>query len=634
MVFSAFVPSTIPTSLALEVSGGGTSQSEPFDVNLGGFKFMLAAGPESPLIRRGAPYRTEQVNFSGDPGELALGFWWQRSQDTWHFGAGNPTFDGPGSGDPTLAVGRFFTSEGMDVWVPGEFRLLRDVDAVEAVASDAANLCVVNVGSDPGVAWTEGSTVFLYSNGSVFSGAASGTLESMCSDGTNLYAVAGTVIYKDPPTGGSTDLYTSGVTGDAFVLRWAKSRLMLGMDNSIYQLDPSVSSAALPSPLYTHPNPDWVWTDIESGPGAIYASGFAGPNSAVFKFVLESDGALPTLSSGITACELPDGEQALSLKSYLLSFIGIGTSEGLRVCSFVDTDISLAPLTYSDSPVVDLASSSRFLYATTEDAGTGACGLIRVDLSVLTDNGVYAWANDLRANSDPAGFTAVAGSPVGVAVIDNSPLFLVPGESLFEMASDRYAVSGSLTTGRILFGMSDPKVFQRLGFVGGGAGTVALYTGTDSGSASIFRTSIDMAVRNKIEVDIGSSKGSTLTLRFELTRATEDSSPSVESFQAKALPAQAREDQYILPLRCYDRTENRYGQTEWQRAITTLNAVSQMVRSQEPVTLQFFFGDVAEWVTLVVQLEDFEFRQVTCESEDGWGGVLTVSCRTLLGEQD
>jgi hypothetical protein len=221
-----------------------------------------------------------------------------------------------------------------------------------------------------------------------------------------------------------------------------------------------------------------------------------------------------------------------------------------------------------------------------------------------------------------------------VTMRNGLPVAFLSDEGVFAVTDDRYRQSGYLTTGRILFGMSDPKVFQRLGFVGSGEGTVALYTGTDTPDAAIFRTSIDMDVRNKIEVDVGSTKGSTLTLKFELTRGSDTATPVVESYQAKALPAQAREDQYIIPLRCYDRVENRYGQTEWQRALTSVNAVSAMVRSQEPVTLQFFFGDIDEWVTLVVQVEDYEFKQVTCEPDDGWGGLLTVSCRTLLGEQD
>jgi hypothetical protein len=101
------VLSTFPTQIGFGSSGFSSVLSSPFDVKIGDLEFMLAVGPENPLIRRGAEYRSQQVNFSGDPGETALGFWWQREQSTWHNGAGNPTFDGPGSGDPDIASGRY-----------------------------------------------------------------------------------------------------------------------------------------------------------------------------------------------------------------------------------------------------------------------------------------------------------------------------------------------------------------------------------------------------------------------------------------------------------------------------------------------------------------------------------------------
>jgi hypothetical protein len=637
MVFSPVVPSTVPTSLALEVSGGGSSLSEPFDVQLGGYKFMLNAGPESPFIRRGANYRSDQVNFSGDPGELALGFWWQRSQDTWSFGAGNPTFDGPGSGDPDIAIGRFFESEGVDVWTPGEFKLLYDTDLVEDTASSSGNdICTVVfplTAFTQVVVWSNGTTLRRWSGGAVTSVAGGGsTIVSLCTDGNYVFFTDGSTVKKYDGTTVST-VYTAG--GDT--IRFAKQRLILCDSQDVYELDPNASSAALPTALFTHPNPSWVWVDVCAGPGAIYAGGYGGASSAVYKFVLDTTtGALPTLSDGIVALELPAGERLASLYAYIGLFVAVGTSEGLRVCQFSDTDIVLAPLTFSNGyPVYGITGWDKYLFCNTEQiSGDAFTGLIRVDLSAETAPGTFAWANDATPNSDPAGFTGVYAVPGQVTMRNGLPVAFLSDEGVFAVTDDRYRQSGYLTTGRILFGMSDPKVFQRLGFVGSGEGTVALYTGTDTPDAAIFRTSIDMDVRNKIEVDVGSTKGSTLTLKFELTRGSDTATPVVESYQAKALPAQAREDQYIIPLRCYDRVENRYGQTEWQRALTSVNAVSAMVRSQEPVTLQFFFGDIDEWVTLVVQVEDYEFKQVTCEPDDGWGGLLTVSCRTLLGEQD
>jgi hypothetical protein len=55
------------------------------------------------------------------------------------------------------------------------------------------------------------------------------------------------------------------------------------------------------------------------------------------------------------------------------------------------------------------------------------------------------------------------------------------------------------------------------------------------------------------------------------------------------------------------------------------------MRFQTPVIFQTFFGEPNEdWTTNLVQVENYEFKQAT--AEDGWGGTLTLSLRTLAGE--
>jgi hypothetical protein len=626
------LPSLLPTLIGYGVSGATATVSEPWDVTLGGYKFMLAAGPENPFIRRGAQYRSDQVNFSGEPGEVALGFWWQRSQDSWHFGTGAPTFDGTGSGTAAVAAGRFADSYGVDPWTPGRVSLLHDTDLVHTVSADAKDLVAFTSGGVEKIAWLDGLSANLW-DGTTYTTAAKAppAWKSLTTDGTSLYYTDGVIVFYDT-TGSDVTLYT-GMTGTTFVLRYAKQRLMLGVDNKIYELDTTAVGAALPTELFKHPNPDWVWSDIVGGPGAIYASGYAGTTSAIYKFVLDATtGALPTLAQGITACELPAGEKALCLKAYLQLFIAVGTSQGLRVCSFSETDIVLSPLTVVDAgPVRSVTAWDRFLYATCDDAGSGSVGLVRVDLSAQTDTDRYAWAKDARGNSDPAGFTAVIGESTSVVMFDGMPAFLSPSNAVYSVSSTRLCESGSITSGRILFGMADYKVFQRGSFTTSGTGSVALSTGTDSDTGDVARTTIDTAVVNRIEVEIGSTRGSTLTVRLDLTRATTTAGPELLSWTMKALPSQPREDQFLVPLRCYDRVENAFGETSYASAIESLDAVETLKRTQQPTIFQTFFGDnVDDWRTWVVQVDDYEFRQTT--SDGNWGGLLTVSLRTVSGE--
>lgn len=632
------LPSLLPTLLGYGVGFTAPSDTEPWDVLLGGYRFMLAASVDNPFIRRGAPYRSDQINFSGEPGETALGFWWQRSQSTWHLGTGSPTFDGPGSGTPDIASARYADSYGIDPWTPGEISLLHDTANIQTVISvPVGPVAADNAAGATFVYWSDQDRFYQWSEtgGVVVATGAWTTITSMCSNGVSVYCSDNAQIIGFTPSG--TFQYYTGLTGTRFCLRWAKQRLMFAQDASIYELSIAGPTAALPAPLFTHPNPSWVWTDIVAGPGAIYASGYAGSTSAVYKFVLSTSGALPVLTAGITACELPDGEQALCLLTYLQLFIAIGTSRGLRVCSFSDTDIALAPLTIENvGPVRDVMGWDRFLYTTCDDAGQGFAGLARVDLSSEVATSRYAWAPDVRANDDVAGFGGVTGTVLGLvmwqdAANDPTPVFSVTGAGLYARHYQRLAQSGSLTSGRILFGMSDLKIFQRMSITTGGQGTVTFSTGTDSDTGDVARATIDTGARDRIEVDIGSTRGSTLTVGLALTRSSLFVGPKVLSWSAKALPSQPREEQFLVPLRCYDHVENGFGETSYDSAIEISDGIADLVRTQEPTTFQTFFGkSVDDWRTWVVQIEDHEFRQVTCDG--GWGGLLTVSLRTVIGE--
>jgi hypothetical protein len=630
------IPALIPTGVGSGVTGSTQSASEPFDVSLGGYRFMLAASPENPMIRRGAAYRSDQINFTGDPGEQALGFWWQRSQDTWHYGAGAPTFDGVGSGDPSIALGRYADSYGIDPWTAGEIKLLRDTDRISSLINDdTAGLDLVvaadAVTGEEFLYWGDGENLCQWDGESLVEADLGwGGILSVASDGVNLYLVDddGEVWAVTPS--GVEHLYT-GVTGSQARIHWAKQRLILTVDNRIYELATDATNDPLPTALFEHTNANWVWLDVEGGPGAIYACGFAGTSSAVFKFVLDTDGVLPTLTAGITACEMPDGETALSMKSYLQLFIGIGTTAGLRVCQFQDTDIILSPLTIEGAGrCAGITGFDRFLYATVEDAGQGFAGLARVDLSAEVAPGKYAWAKDARANTDAFSFSGVTGVGLACTMFLGQPAFSVHTDAVYTVSSDRYVESGLLTSGRILFGMADFKIFQRASFTTGGQGLVALSTGVDSATASVPRVSINTTVQDRIEVDIGSQRGSTLTVGLQLTRGDLNKTPTVLSMSLKALPSQPREEQWIVPLRLYAVVENQFGEPQYQSVIDVLDEISDLVRYQRPTVYQTYFGRPEDWRTWVVQVEDFEFRQLTAEGD--WGGVLTVSLRSVRGE--
>lgn len=634
---------TLTLGLPAQVGFGATGAASPdylsqFDVTIGGIGFTLAAGPDSPLIRRGADYRNEAINFSSEPGEVALGFWWQRSQSSWHFGSGAPSLDGPGSGDSSIAVTRFADSYGVDPWTAGQVQLLNDTNRLTTVSAGIGPVSIVDGGGVPRAVWADGNQL-KYWNGAAttITWGGSGTIMTIATDGTRYFAVDNTGVWAGT-IGGPTGVkqYTIAA-GTRFTARWAKQRLILAIDNVVYELpNAAAPPAALPTAKFTHPSTAWVWTAFAEGPGAIYGSGYSGTSSAVYKFILDTDGAVPVLSTGITACELPAGELALTLCPYIGAFIAIGTNQGMRVCSFSGNDIALAPLTLDATlgPVNSVVGWSKFLYATTPQAGEGLCGLARVDLSRLTEVDQYAWARDLRANTTgPATFTGVVATPTGVVMVGGLPTFLVPGNGIFQMDATRLTPVGELTTGKVILSTADDKIFQRALVRSLGQGTIVVSTGIDTATPNTTNFTLDLAQSNSLDVGVGPLRGGTFVLKFRLTRFSNTMGPSMKQWMIKALPGQAREESLIIPLRCYDRDEMPSAETGFRSARETIDLIRGMVRTQAPILVQTFFGDPAyDWSTWVAQVENFEFRQITSEPDAGWGGVLTVSLRTVAGE--
>ena len=653
------VLSVIPTPIGLGASGLVAAETSQFDVKIGDLEFMLAVGPDNPLIRRGAPYRSEQVNFSGEPGETALGFWWQREQSSWHYGADNPTFDGPGSGDPDIAVNRFSNSWGINVWEPGQISLCDDTIrlAEHPTGSIVGPVNAAPDGSTEAVYWGVddtlyewfGTTVFFYNTAEdpMFGW---DHISSLASDGTVVWildsvndSLWGVGDIDGDGNTESIELYTGMPNATRTnSLRFAKQRLIAAYDNALYEIDHSVqtTTAFAGTPFFTHPKDGWTWTDISEGPGAIYASGFIGSYSAVYKFVLDDDGLIPTLSSGIVACELPAGEKVYKLFPYIGIFIALGTTEGVRVCSFADTDIALAPLTYEDTAgtgAIGITGWGDFLYANVRDAGDGYNGLIKIDLSKEIEPGRFAWANDMRANTSSTAFAGIqsdSNDAGRMTTLNGRPVFAIFDHGVFARYNSRRSPEGQITSGRMLFGMTDPKHFLRIAMQGSGEGTVTLSTGVDSDEASLPQTTVDFAQLSEVDLAMQGLQGSSLTIGLTMTRDEDDlnAGPTVTAYSAKALPAQPRERQWILPLRCYDRVEKANGQTEYGSAKETLSQLEEYVRSQEPVILQTFFGDPdRDWTSVLVHIEDCEYRQIQYQPKAAWGGVLTVSCRTITG---
>ena len=107
-----------------------TNTSNIYDIAIGGQPFLLGASDKYPYQRQTATYRKQQFDNTKEVGEQSFEGWWLRSQSSFHNGAGINYLDPYVSENVQY---RFFDSEGVDVWTPGQATLLKNVSSTHQV---------------------------------------------------------------------------------------------------------------------------------------------------------------------------------------------------------------------------------------------------------------------------------------------------------------------------------------------------------------------------------------------------------------------------------------------------------------------------------------------------------------------
>jgi hypothetical protein len=167
----------------------------------------------------------------------------------------------------------------------------------------------------------------------------------------------------------------------------------MAANNKIYEFSSSASS--LPTAVYTHSDTSIVFTSITESGAAIYVAGYSGIQSFIFKFTLNTAGVMPTLTTAITAAEMPVGEKIHKIY-YYLGYMMIGTTKGIRAAVVSDQDgsINYGPLIVETTqPCYDFAARDRFVWCATSVAGEP--GVVRIDLGNEIETLRFAYANDI-----------------------------------------------------------------------------------------------------------------------------------------------------------------------------------------------------------------------------------------------
>jgi len=396
----------------------------------------------------------------------------------------------------------------------------------------------------------------------------------------------------------------------------------------------ATGTALIPAAVYTHPDQDIVYTSITSSGAAIYIAAYSGIQSNIFKFTLNTSGVMPTLTSAITAAELPVGERVFKI-AYYLGYVAIGTSEGLRIATVAgaqDGSISYGPLLFeSEQPVYDVAFRDRYLWCATSVDGNP--GITRVDLGQQVGaNLIFAYAWDLYKPGVTGRLTtacAFNGNTNRLTFVTN---YVVTDGAVYIEEESTLVPNAYLETGFIRYNTLENKIFK----------TLTPRFDTTNGGITIYSVQA-----NNTETNIGSyPQGSSLTqigipypatpqqylgFLFEFTRDTTDSTlgPKFTGYQVNTLPSIPRQRLIQYPAMCYDFEMDKFNnQAGYDGAAYNRQQVLERIEDVGDTVLVQDFRTGESYLGLIEE-QDFINRTPTDKRYSGYGGVLLITIRKV-----
>jgi hypothetical protein len=625
-----------------------------YDCAIAGIPFLSAIRDDRPYERTTAPFRKQQFDSQRDPGEQSLSTWWLRSQSSFHAGEGIKFYDplaNPYSETLSTNSYRYKKSKGVEIFDdPGAVTLLNKPVVTQATTNGYSIETVTVSGNDrillretAALKITDGTTSAM----TTISAGVATAIYASCNDGINAYYIDATNIIKTPLTGASTSIVRiHGKTVTSAAMGYVKQRIVAGINNAIYEMPVSSTSTTMVSATYTHANTSWQWTSIAEGGSAIYAAGYSGANSAIYKFNLDATtGLMPVLTQGIIAAALPDGEVIHNIYVHLMSYIFIGTNKGVRVGTIDDVtgNITYGPLMITtERPVRGFDAHNAYVYASSsfydEATAKNTPIIYRIDLATKIDTLRFAYQTDVY----PEDITE--GEAIGVCWLGRSDqlaflcgaitnnVVAVATLGLYVQSATELYNSGYIETGLVRYNTLEPKNFKRV--VGRGNftyGSLSIQTRDSAGNLYDI-VQYDAAVGNP-EVTITQPSGAqdSLGLRFTLYRSPDDNTkgPSFQGYQLKAVPATPRTRIITMPVMNFDTETDKYNTTIGYegRAIERLGALENAESNGDVLTWQDFrTGEIAQ-----VLIEEVKFTDVTPPDKrfTGYGGIITLTIRTV-----
>jgi hypothetical protein len=537
-----------------------------------------------------------------------------------------------------LCIGMQIVITGVDATFNGEYRITSvpttTTFTYAKTASNVASTAVSPVGT--GVA--EVIHFIDYNSGT------DDPVFAICDDGVYAYWVTNQTsggakkihVYKKLLTDDSTVSPTlmfnaTGIVVTNAVMEYTKERIVMCVNDKVYEF--SSSATTLPTAVYSHNDPDHIFTSITSSGAAIYISGYSGIQSNIYKFTLSTAGAMPTLTSAITAAELPVGEIVFKI-SYYLGNMAIGTSKGMRMAdaSQLDGSITYGALIFeSTQPVYDFAFRDRYIWAAS--GVDGQVGLTRVDMGQPLGNLQFPYAWDLYDPADTLGHYTTTCAFLGDT---NRLAFCNAGNgsdgTIYIQSASTLLAEGFLRTGYVRYNTLELKIFKlmqaRVDTTNGG-----LLIDSVDYADNFYRIGTFAQESTVPEVNINYPQASQeyLGFQFTLTRSSTDvtKGPLFTGYQIKALPAIPRQRLIQYPLSCFDHESDHFGvEVGYEGSayvrmsqLENIENVGDTIRVEDFRTGESFIG----------LIEELDFRNATPSDKrfTGYGGLLLVTIRTV-----
>jgi len=467
---------------------------------------------------------------------------------------------------------------------------------------------------------------------------------AICDDGVNAYWVTNKLVganqrltvYKKALTGDSTTAETqmfqsTTVATTNAVMEYTKERIIMCVNDSVYEFPTSQSS--MPTAVYTHQDDDHIFTSVTSSGAAIYISGYSGIQSNIYKFTLTTAGAMPTLTSAITAAELPVGEKVFKI-AYYLGNMAIGTSEGMRMAdaSQLDGSITYGALIFeSTQPVYDFAFRDRYIWAAS--GVDGQVGVTRVDMGQPLGNLQFPYAYDLYDPADTLGHYTTACAFLGDT---NRLAFCNAGNgsdgTIYIESASTLLAEGFLRTGYVRYNTLELKIYKlmqaRVDTTNGGLGIDSIDYADNFYRIGTFAQGSDVP---EVNINYPQASQEYLGFQFTLNRSSTDvtKGPLFTGYQIKALPAIPRQRLIQYPLSCFDHESDHFGVevgyegSAYQRMaqLESIENVGDTIRVEDFRTGESYIG----------LIEELDFRNATPSDKrfSGYGGTLLVTIRTV-----